>query len=170
MRIRAATALVLAGLIVPGVRAEEPVPPAPARGNSVEAMKAPLKDLAAFLSNASFKLKKGVGGVGSPSGGGFSIQGCCAINMEKMRGALDVLARERSDLQREYERGRHSEGLAKLDELSLGLKTFEEGYRLLGTANRPDLAQAVLDGLIKSLHAIEAAQAELSRCCVPAER
>lgn len=135
----------------------------------VEAMKAPLKELGGFLSNASFKLKHGVGGVGSGEDG-FSVQNCCAINMERMRGALDALGRERSDLQRDLERTGHTAGIAKLDAFSLALRTFEEGYRLLQAAKRPEHARSVFDGLVKSFNALDAAHRDLQACCAPPER
>jgi hypothetical protein len=172
MRAVCWTALVIvAGLLSADARAaESKSPPAGGRVDAVAAMKAPLKELGAFLSNGSFKLKQGVAGVGSRQGRAFSIQDCCSINMERMRAALDAIARERSDLQREYERTRHAEGIAKLDALSVSLKTFEEGYRLLLAAQRPHQAMAVFDGLLKSLQGMESAHSDLSLCCSPAER
>jgi hypothetical protein len=137
---------------------------APEAPSPLEAMKPPLKELGAFLSNASFKLKHGVSGVGGGEGG-FSIQDCCAINMERMRGALDSLGRERGDLQRDLERGRNAAGIQKLDAFAVALRTFEEGYRLLGAVKRPDHARSVLDGLVKSFNALDAAHRDLLACC-----
>ena len=62
--------------------------------------------------------------------------------VERMRSALDTLAKERTDLQREYERARHAEGVAKLEPLSTSLKSFEEGHKLLLAAKQPVQANA----------------------------
>ena len=158
--ISMATGLVLSGFLSVGAA----TPP-----GSLEAMKAPLKELGSFLSNARFKLANGVGGV-SGSEGGFSINGCCAINVARMRGALDVLGRERADLQREYERARNVDAVAKLEPFTAYLNTFEQGYKLLLDAKRPADAKSVLDGLLKSLNAMEAAHRDLVACCAPAEK
>ena len=162
MRARTWAGWVLAaGLLLPA-SAEAPV-------SQVEAMQAPIKDLGTYLSNARFKLAHGVSGMGGQGGAGFSIKSCCSINVERMRTALDTLAKERTDLQRDYERARQSEGIAKLEPLSTSLRTFEEGYKILLAAKQPEEAMYVLDGLLKSLHAIEAAHKDLAACCAPAE-
>jgi hypothetical protein len=158
-----AAGLVLGGLL--GVGAAEP------SNAPLEAMKAPMKELGTFLSNARFKLARGVSGMGGAGGsGGFSIKDCCAINVERMRGSLDILAKDRTDLQRDYERARNAEGVARLEPLTTSLTTFEEGYKLLVAAKRPEDALAILDGLLKSLNAMEAAHKDLLACCAPAEK
>ena len=151
--------LIAVGLLGIGHAAEAP--------SAVQAMKAPIKELGTFLGNAKFKLTRGVSGMGSP-GGGFSIRGCCSINVERMRTALDTLAKERTDLQRDFERARNEDAVVKLDPLSTSLKTFEEGYKLLLTSKNPEEAVFIMDGLLKSLHAMEAAHGELAACCDPA--
>ena len=160
--ILTATGLVLSGLL--SVGAAEP-------SGALDSMKAPIKELGTFLSNARFKLQRGVAGMGgSGSGGGFSIKDCCAINVERMRGALDTLGKERADLQRDYEKARNVDGVAKLEPLTTSLNTFEEGYKLLMAAKKPEEAMTILDGLLKSLNAMEAAHKELVACCAPAEK
>lgn len=153
-----AAGLVLGGLFSVGA-AEPP--------DALEAMKAPMKELGTFLSNARFKLSHGISGMGGSGGGGFSMKGCCSVNLDRMRSALDVLGKERADLQREYERARHVDGLAKLEPLTTSLTTFEQGYKLLVATTRPDEAMAILDGLLKSVHAMEAAHKDLVTCCTP---
>ena len=163
MRVRIwIAAWMLAAGVLP-VQAEE------APKGALAAMEAPIKELGTFLSNARFKLGHGVSGMGG-SGGGFSIKDCCSINVDRMRTALDTMARERTDLLREYERARNGEGVAKLDPLSTSLKSFEEGYKLLLAAKQPDQAMSVLDGLLKSFHAMEAAHKDLVACCAPPEK
>ncbi|HEX5045228.1 MAG TPA: hypothetical protein VFV75_20195 [Candidatus Polarisedimenticolaceae bacterium] len=158
-----AAGLMLSGLL--GVGAAEP------SSAPLEAMKAPMKELGTFLSNARFKLARGVSGMGGAGGsGGFSIKDCCAINVERMRGSLDTLAKDRTDLQRDYERARNAEGVAKLEPLATSMNTFEEGYKLLVAAKRPEDAMTILDGLLKSLNAMEAAHKDLAACCASAEK
>lgn len=160
--ISMATGLVLSGLLSVGAAT-------PPRG--LEAMKAPIKELSTFLSNARFKLSHGISGMGGSGGsGGFSIKDCCSINVDRMRGALDTLGKERTDLQREYERARNAVGVDKLEPLTISLNTFEEGYKLLLAAKMPEEAMTIMDGLMKSLNAMEAAHKDLVTCCAPAEK
>ena len=155
-----AAGLVLSGLL--SVSAAEPP-------GGLEAMNASMKELGTFLSNARFKLRLGVSGMGGSGGsGGFSIKGCCSINVDRMRGALDMLGKERADLLREYERARNAEAVAKLEPLTTSLNTFEEGYKLLLAAKKQEEAMSVMDGLLKSLNAMEAAHKDLVACCAPA--
>jgi hypothetical protein len=165
MRVRAiwtAAGLVLSGLL--SVGAAEPA-------GALEGMKAPIKELGTYLSNARFKLARGVSGMGGSGGsGGFSIKDCCTINVERMRGALDALGKGRAELQRDYERARNADGVAKLEPLTSSLNTFEEGYKLLVAAKNPEEAMTIMDGLLKSLNAMETAHKDLVACCAPAEK
>lgn len=160
--IWAVVGLVLSGLLTVGAAAPTGGP---------EAMKAPMKELASFLSNARFKLERGVSGMsGSGGSGGFSIKDCCAINVERMRASLDTLGKQRVELERGYERARNVDAAAKLQPLTSSLSTFEEGYKLLVSSKRPDEAMAILDGLLKSMNAMEAAHKDLLACCASAEK
>jgi hypothetical protein len=139
----------------------------------IEGMQAPIKELQTFLSNARFKLLHGVSGMGAPGSGasaGYSIRDCCAINVDRMRSALDTLGKSRAELEREFERARNVDGAAKLQPFTTSLSTFEEGYKLLLAAKRPEEAMSVMDGLLKSLNAMETAHKDLLACCAPAEK
>jgi hypothetical protein len=146
---------------------------APAAGGRVrsplEAVATEIRDLQAHLSNATFKLKQGVGGMGS-SEEAFSPQSCCAINLQRFKTAGETIAREQRDLRRDLERAGNAEGIAKLEALAAASAGFEEGRRLLAAARDRDTASATLAGLLKQLHAIEAAHADLVACCAPPER
>ncbi|HET9300840.1 MAG TPA: hypothetical protein VFO11_12905 [Candidatus Polarisedimenticolaceae bacterium] len=162
MRAIWAAGLVLSGFLSVGA----------AESTGADAMKAPIGELGTYLSNARFKLQRGVAGMGgSGGGGGYSIKDCCAINVERMRSALDTLAKERAELQRDYERSRNVEGVAKLEPLTTSLNAFEEGYKLLLAAKKPEEAMTILDGLLKSHNAMTAAHKDLvAATTAPAEK
>ena len=163
--IFAVVGLALSGLLSVGAAAPTGGP------TGLEAMKAPIKELGSFLSNARFKLARGVSGMSGAGGsGGFSIKDCCAVNVERMRTSLDTLVKERAELERTYERERNVDAATKLQPLTSSLSSFEEGYKLLVSAKQPEEAMAILDGLLKSMNAMEAAHKDLLACCASAEK
>ena len=154
----------LAALVLAAFPAAASEPPAKTPLQTIAEAGTTIRQMA---SNALVKVRHGVVGVGEDGAGAAGPGGCCAMNLERIRAALDSIRKEGQDLRRTLEKDKKAEGLEALDRLLAHAREVGVGADMLAAATDSASAHGAVGGMAVQMNNFDRAWKDLVACCGP---